>query len=215
MPVVSTAADLSALLAAFDDPDLAAIIELAALTGMRRQEILALEWGDVDLDGGRVTVSKAVEEAKRGVRVKETKSAAGARTIHLPQRAVASLRTHRKQQLELRMQLGAEWFCGELVFPSYETGGVRRPRNVTKAVARARRNAGITGGTLHGFRHGHATELLRAGVAPRVTQARLGHSTVAVTMNIYSHVLPSMDRDAADKIESVFAVDPAEKKQAK
>jgi integrase len=128
MPVVSTAADLSALLAAFDDPDLAAIIELAALTGMRRQEILALEWGDVDLDGGRVTVSKAVEEAKRGVRVKETKSAAGARTIHLPQRAVASLRTHRKQQLELRMQLGAEWFCGDLVFPSYETGGVRRPR---------------------------------------------------------------------------------------
>ena len=200
-PVVSTAADLSALLAAFDDPDLAAIIELAALTGMRRQEILALEWGDVDLDGARLTVSKAVEESKRGIRVKETKSAAGARTIHLPQRAVASLRAHRKQQLEQRMQLGGEWFCGDLVFPSYETGGVRRPRNVTKAVARARRNAGIAGGTLHGFRHGHATELLRAGVAPRVTQARLGHSTVAVTMNIYSHVLPSMDRDAADKIE--------------
>ena len=195
--------------------DLAAIIELATLIGMRHQEILALAWGDVDLDGARLTVSKAVEESKRGIRVKETKSAAGARTIHLPQRAVASLRAHRKQQLELRMQLGGEWFCGDLVFPSYDTGGVRRPRNVTKAVARARRNAGIAGGTLHGFRHGHATELLRAGVAPRVTQARLGHSTVAVTRNIYSHVLPSMDRDAADKIERVFAVDPAEKSQVK
>lgn len=176
-PVVSTAADLSALLAAFDDPDLAAIIELAALTGMRRQEILAPAWGDVDLDGARLTVSKAVEESKRGIRVKETKSAAGARTIHLPQRAVASLRAHRKQQLELRMQLAGEWFCGDLVFPSYDTGGVRRPRDVTKAVARARRNAGIAGGTLHGFRHGHATELLRARVAPQVTQARPGHST--------------------------------------
>jgi integrase len=214
-PVVSTPADLQALLGAFDDPDLATILELAALTGARRQEILALEWGDVDLDGARLTVSKAVEESKRGVRVKETKSAAGARMIHLPQRAVATLRAHRKQQLKLRMQLGGEWFCGELVFPSYETGGVRRPRNVTKGVARARRRAGITGGTLHGFRHGHATELLRAGVAPKVAQTRLGHSTVAVTMNIYSHVLPSMDRDAAEKIEHVFAVDPTEKKQAK
>jgi integrase len=215
-PVVSTAADLAALLATFDDPDLAAIIELAALTGMRRQEILALEWGDVDLDGARLTVSKAVEESKSGVRVKETKSAAGARTIHLPQRAVMSLHAHRKQQLELRMQLGGEWFCGDLVFPSYETGGVRRPRNVTKAVARVRQSAGIVGGTLHGFRHGHATELLRNGVPAKVAQERLGHSTVAVTMNIYSHVIPSMDRAAADLIESVFPAEkPAEKLQAK
>jgi integrase len=166
-PVVSTPADLQALLSAFEDPALAAILELAALTGARRQEILALEWADVDLDGARLTVSEAVEESKRGIRVKETKSAAGARTIHLPQRAVAALRAHRKRQLELRVQLGAEWYCGDLVFPSYETGGVRRPRNVIKAVARARRRAGIAGGTLHGFRHGHATELLRAGVAPK------------------------------------------------
>ena len=213
-PVVSSAADLAALLAAFDDPDLGMIIELAAMTGMRRQEILALEWSDIDLDGARLSVSKAVEESNRGVRVKETKSASGTRTIHLPQRAVASLRAHRKQQLELRMQLGAEWFCGDLVFLSSESGGVRRPRNVTKAVARARHRAGITGGTLHGFRHGHATELLRAGVAPKVAQTRLGHSTIAVTMNIYSHALPALDRDAADKIEHIFEVYPAEKKQA-
>ena len=212
--MVSTPADLSALFGAFDDPDLAVIVEVAALTGMRRQEILALEWADIDLDGARLTISKAVEESKRGVRVKETKRAAGARMIHLPRRAVATLRAHRKQQLELRMQLGAEWFCGDLVFPSYGSGGVRRPRNVTKAVARARQRAGIAGGTLHGFRHGHATELLRAGVAPKVAQTRLGHSTVTVTMNIYSHVMPSTDRDAADKIESVFAVDPSERSQA-
>jgi integrase len=137
-PVVSTAVDLSALLAAIDDPDLAAIVELAALTGMRRQEILALEWGDIDLDGARLTVSKAIEESRSGHRVKETKSKAGARTIHLPQRAVTSLRAHRKRQLELRLQLGAEWFCGDITFPDYRTGGVRRPCNVTTAIGRAR-----------------------------------------------------------------------------
>jgi integrase len=216
-PTVSTAADLATLLKAFVDPDLATIVEVIALTGMRRQEILALEWGDIDFAGARLIVSKAVEESRTRLRVKETKSAAGARTVHLPQRAIAALATHRKRQLELRLKLGADWHCGELVFPSYVTGGVRRPRNVTKAVHRARRRAGIKGGTIHGFRHGHATELLRAGVAPKVIQERLGHASIVVTMDTYASVLPAMDRAAAAAIETVFVdqnVDQAEKPKA-
>lgn len=138
------------------------------------------------------------------MRVKSTKSRAGERTIHLPARAVATLRTHRARQGELRLALGADWYCGDLIFPSYDTGGVRRPRNVTKAVARAAKRAGIVGFGLLSLRHGHATQLLLAGVSPKVVQERLGHSTIATTMDIYSHVLPAMDRDAADKIEKAF-----------
>lgn len=196
---------LQQLLAAVSDPDLRCIIETAALTGMRRQEILALEWSDLDLDGARIVISRAVEETAAKITVKATKSRAGERTIHLPERAVAGLRAHRARQGELRLKLGADWYCGDLVFPSYDTGTVRRPRNVTKAVARIAGRIGLTGYGLHSLRHGHATQLLLAGVSPKVVQERLGHSTIATTMDIYSHVLPSMDRDAADKIERAFA----------
>jgi integrase len=202
-PAVSTPGDLRVLLAVIDDPDLSTLVELAALTGARKQELLALEWSDIDLTGSRLTISKAVEETRRGVRVKPPKTGAGSRTIHLPERAATSLRTHRKRQLELRVRLG-EWPYGALVFPDYKGGGVRSPRCVSQAVWRARKRAGITGGTLLGFRHAHATELLRAGVHPKVVQERLGHAGIAVTMDIYASVLPAMDRDAADKIGSIF-----------
>ena len=104
-------------------------------------------------------------------------------------------------------RLGPDWFFEGWLFPSPETGELRRHHNVTKAVARVYRRAGIGGGNLHSFRHGHATVLLQAGAAPKVAQARLGHSTIGITMDLYGHVLPSMDKDAADRIDRLFGLD--------
>lgn len=115
-----------------------------------------------------------------------------------------SLKTHRKQQLEARLKLGSAWKDFDLVFPS-EIGTPLNPPNVTRAFKRILAKAKIrTSIRLYDLRHTTATLLLQSGINPKVVSERLGHSTVVLTLDVYSHVLPNMQEDATKRLEEMI-----------
>jgi integrase len=107
------------------------------------------------------------------------------------------------EQKKLALALGTGWSPDALVFPMSE-GRRWRPRNFTKAITRLAAHAGVRGFTPHAGRHDHFTRLLKAGIHPKVAQVRAGHSSVTVTMDIYSHVTDGMQREAAEQIDNVL-----------
>jgi len=122
----------------------------------------------------------------------------------LPPEVTAVLKEHRVAQLEARLKAGAGWTpepgLEDLVFTS-RTGKPILPRNVNRALEAVLRRAGLPQLRFHDLRHSHATLLLKEGVNPRVVQERLGHSTVAMTLQVYSHVLPDLQKEAAEKLD--------------
>ncbi len=178
-------------------------ILLAATTGMRRGEVLAVRWRDVDLDGALLTVNQAVEETKAGLRVKSPKTKRSRRNITLPALMVEALRRHKVRQLEERMKLGLGRDHDGLVFTDLE-GGLVRPRNLTKEFGRIVKLTGLRPVTFHGLRHTHITTLLDDGVNPKVVSERVGHASVAITLQIYGHVIPNMQTDAAARVDAAL-----------
>ncbi len=180
------------------------IATLGLATGMRRGELLALRWQDVDLDGGKLRVEQSVEQTKVGLRFKSPKTKHGRRTITIPPSTVAELRTHWKEQQERRLALGAGKAPAEaLVFPTWDFA-VRSPNALTKEWSVAMAEAGMAI-TLHSLRHTHASSLIAAGVDVLTISRRLGHATPAVTLNIYGHLFSNTDDGAAQAIEALFA----------
>ena len=173
-------------------------------TGIRRGELLALRWRHLDFAAAQAEIVQTVEDTKAGgLRVKDVKTAAGRRRVDLPARAVAVLRAHQLEQKKLALALGTGWSSDGLVFPAIE-GGLWRPRNFTKAVTRLASAAGVKGFTPHAGRHDHFTRLLKAGIHPKVAQVRAGHSSVTITMDVYSHATDGMQRQAAEQIDAVL-----------
>jgi integrase len=177
---------------------------LALATGMRKGELLGLRWSDVDLAGGTVRVTRTLYRVGGRWVEGEPKTAAGKRKVVLPPGAAAVLKEHRTAQLEARLKAGADWAPGpgleDLVFTS-RTGKPILPRNVNRALEAVLRRAGLPQLRFHDLRHSHATLLLKEGVNPRVVQERLGHSTVSLTLQVYSHVLPDLQAEAAEKLD--------------
>ncbi len=178
-------------------------ILLAATTGMRRGEVLAVHWRDIDLDAAVLTVNQAVEETKAGLRAKPPKTKRSRRNITLPALTVEALRRHRVRQLEERLQLGLGRDHDGLVFTDLE-GGLVRPRNLTKEFGRIVKRAGVRRVTFHGLRHTHITKLLVDGVNAKVVSERAGHSNVAITLQLYGHVIPNMQADAAARVDAAL-----------
>ncbi len=176
---------------------------LDATTGMRRGEVLAVRWRDIDLDGAVLTVNQSVEETKAGLRVKPPKSRRSRRNITLPALTVEALRRHRVRQLEERMKLGLGRDQDGLVFTDLE-GGLVKPRYLTKEFSRIAKLAGLGRVTLHSLRHTHITSLLADGVNPKVVSERVGHASVAFTLQVYGHVLPNMQADAAARVDAAL-----------
>jgi integrase len=175
------------------------IVELALATGMRRGELLGLQWGDVDLDAGTLRVERSVEETRAGLRLKPPKTRRGRRSTTLGEGAVALLRAHKVKQLELRLVLGlGKAEPATLVFSTVE-GELLRPRNVTKAWSRT-----VPGKAFHSLRHTHASMLIRAGVDILTISRRLGHSKAAITLDTYGHLIEGADAAAAKAIEEVL-----------
>ena len=172
--------------------------------GLRRGETLGLAWNDVDLDDGTLTVRQALQRIDGKLRLTPPKTKRSRRTIALPQTVVAALRMHRARQLQERLLAGSRWHDSGLVFTT-TIGTPLEPRNVTRDFQRILAKAGLPRIRLHDLRHGCATLLLAQGVQPRVVMDILGHSTISVTMDTYSHVLATMRRDAADQIDAVLA----------
>lgn len=167
---------------------------------MRKGEILALKWRD--LDAGRLNVSRTLEQTKASVRLKESKSERGRRTIVLPESAVVMLRRHRAEQNRERLAIGAGYEANDLVFPKVD-GSMWPPTSFDWHYAQAVARAGVGAVRFHDIRHTHATALLRNGVNVKVVSERLGHASVRITLETYAHVLPDMQEDAAVRLDAL------------
>jgi integrase len=173
---------------------------LGVLCGLRRGEITALRWRSVDLENGQLAVIASTEQTDAGaIREKEAKSGK-ARTIALPSLAVDELRGWRLAQAEELLRLGIRADDNWHVVTQAD-GSPLRPRSLTHAVSEFLKEWRIT---LHGLRHTHASHLLALKEHPKVVQERLGHSSIAITMDIYSHLMPNMQEDAAAAVDGVL-----------
>lgn len=182
---------------------LAAAYVLAASTGMRRGEILGTRWCDLDLDGGTVAVRQTVLNIAYKIRGSEPKTARGRRTISLDPMTIAVLQAHRSQQLEERLASGKPYEDRDLVF-ARQDGTPVHPDLFTKTFDRTVKRLGLRRVRLHDLRHTYATLALRAGVDAKTVSARLGHATVAFTLDVYTKAVPQLDREAADKIAELI-----------
>lgn len=185
------------------DDRLFACWRLLGATGMRRGEVLGLRWSDIDLERGVVAV---VRQRRRGGgkvadsdRLKTRKSR---RQIALDPVTIAILKEHRRRQLEEKLLLGPAYNDEDRVF-CYEDGRGIDPSGLTQRLRARVKAAGLPWITLHGLRHTHITHGLRAGVPLKVMSERAGHSSVAVTGDVYSHVTPDLANDAAAKIAAL------------
>lgn len=176
---------------------------LALATGLRRGEILALRWRNVDLDADAIRVVESLEQTKAGLRFKSTKSDKG-RGVALPSFAITELRRHKQAQAEALLALGVRQ-SGDTLVCARADGQPKQPASLTHEftylVGRLRNFPLVR---FHDFRHTHASQLLASGVHPKGVQERLGHSTIVVTMDIYSHVTPGLQSEAVAKLDLAF-----------
>jgi integrase len=176
---------------------------LALATGMRRGEILAVRWRNVDLDRGIVRATESLEQPKGGLRFNPPKSGR-ARTITLPVFAVEELRERKRAQAEQLLKVGIRQ-SGNTLVCARPDGQPTKPLGLSNMFFKfIRKLQDLPTIRFHDLRHTHATQLLLAGVHPRIAQERLGHSTVALTLDLYSHVTATMQEDAAAKIDAAF-----------
>jgi integrase len=182
---------------------LEALFYLALALGVRQGEALGLSWGDIDLDAQELTVRTALQRIDGEFRLVEPKSAASRRNLALADSVVEILKAHRTRQLEERLQSGSYWQDTALVFTT-PTGGPLSDGHVRRRFYKILAGAGLRRQRFHDLRHACASLLLAQNVHPRVVMETLGHSTISLTMNTYSHVLPAAQREAASKIGALL-----------
>ncbi len=182
-----------------------ALYVLAFSTGLRRGEIFALRWEDVDFDRGVLSVRRSVSADGRNF--KPTKTGRG-RTLRLTHDAVAALVFHRERQQEHRAMMGASWLEHGLVFPSLAGTPTNADNFIKRSFKPLLRRAGLPEIRFHDLRHTFATLLLpRPEVPSKVVQEMLGHSSITMTLDTYSHVLPEMQGVAADAMQEMLSVE--------
>jgi integrase len=202
-----TGEEVERLIEAANAHKLGCLFIVAAATGMRRNELLALTWEDIDLEQGMIRVRHSlgyhnIDGSGYTYEVEIPKSRGSKRTILLPTFAIEALHQHRVQLLEMR-QKAKEWHNLGLAFPNAQ-GQHRCPNGMYTTYKRFLRKAGIADANFHAIRHGHATNLLEMGENPRVVQERLGHSNVGITLRIYAHVTPTMQQQTVAKLNARF-----------
>lgn len=182
-----------------------AVFVVAIETGMRPEEYLGLQWKDIDFDNKALSVRRALVVRKGGGFIfTEPKTKKSRRSIPISNSVIDALKNHRRKQLEERMKLGSDYENLDLVFAS-EIGTPLLHQNLTRRHFKPiRDNAELPKIRLYDLRHTTATLLLSAGENPKVVQERLGHASVVLTLDTYSHVLPNMQQTATDKIEKLM-----------
>lgn len=202
-------------LAVLDDERLRAAFIVAFGTGMREGELLALRWQDCNLETGAIRVEQTVQRIKvvfdDEVSTKKTelvfgevKTEAGKRSIPLPASVLSELKAHKKRQQVDKLAAGELWTDSGLVFTT-ELGGVIEPRNFLRKFYQLLGKAGIEHINFHAAaRHSFATRLLEANEHPKVVQEMLGHASITLTLDTYSHVLPEIKQAAAAKLDYLF-----------
>ena len=203
-----TQPEVEALFAAAAGDRLEALWVLAATVGMRQGELLGLRWRYVDLDRGVLSVCGSLTRGPEGLMITDPKTARSKRRVALPAIAVEALRRQRATQAGERLRAGAAWTDRDLVF-SNEVGGPLTADKLLRARFRPLlRIAALPPIRFHDLRHTAATRLLEQGVHPKVVSEMLGHASVAITLDIYSHVSPDMQRQAVSALDALFARQP-------
>lgn len=186
------------------DP-LHALYVIQVTGGLRIGEALALRWRDVDLDTGELRIERALQrQIGRGLVFKECKTAASRRTINLTKTAVQALRVHRTRQLEFRLQLGSLWHDHDLIFCT-DVGKPLDAMNTYHRFQAALGKAGLPRIRQHDLRHTAATIAMMQNIHPKIVQEMLGHSNVNLTLSTYSHVLPTLQKDSAERMDEAFS----------
>ena len=199
-----TAEEVQSFLEHVADDRLFALWRLAVTTGMRRGELLGLRWSDVDLDARRLAVRQTLICIGAQVLFGEPKTKRGKRSIALDVDTVAALAIWRDRQEQEREGWGEAWTRTGLVF-SREDGSLIHPDLLTGWFARHVDRAKLRPIRLHDLRHTHASLALQAGISAKVVSDRLGHATVAFTLDVYSHVIPGLQEEAADRIAALMS----------
>jgi len=184
---------------------LEALYLLAVQTGMRQGELLALEWEDVDLNEGVIRVRRTLARSGGRIALGEPKTRGSRRSIHLTGAAVEALRGHLERQLEDIERLGDLYHDHGLVFTS-QVGTLINPSNLRRrSFAPLLQRAGLPQIRFHDLRHTCATLLLSRNTNLRLVQDLLGHATVAITLDTYSHIIPGMGNLTARTMEDIFS----------
>jgi integrase len=195
-----SAPDARRLLEAARGDRLEALYVLAVHTGMRRGELLGLKWEDVDLDTSTVRVRRTLTRPENGRRIAlgKPKTDKSNRNVRLTPRAVEALKRHRARQAEEKLKAGGLYQDQGLVFAGV-IGNLINPSNLRqRSFAPLLNRAGLSPITFHDLRHTCASLLFQKNVHPKFVQELLGHASVAITLDIYSHMLPGMGSEAAD-----------------
>jgi integrase len=171
-------------------------------TALRRGELLALTWRDVDLILGQVSINRSLHVVNKRVVFTEPKSAKSRRTVALSPSAILVLREHREKQQLDRAMAGKTLTDDDCVF-SHTDGAPLRPDTITHCWSKLLRNTGLKHIRLHDLRHTHASLLLKQGVHPKIVQERLGHASISITLDTYSHVAPGLQRAAANRFDDI------------
>lgn len=168
------------------------LVMVAITTGLRRGELAGLKWGDVDFQAATLSVNRAIEETRRyGVVEKLPKTGRSRRLIALPNIKIKMLKGIKKEQAELKLKLGKIYNDQRYIFAS-DDASVWKPTYITRSFRRLVQKSDLGHLRLHDLRHTHASQLLKQGVNPKIVSERLGHSSIAMTMDTYSHVLPGL-----------------------
>jgi len=194
--------DIHTFLEAAQETPYYALFYTALYTGMRRSELLALKWSDVDLLLCQIYVTRTLHHLRDGSIVFRVPKTAKGRMIALSPSAVSVLREHKERQEAVRVTLGKPLKDDDLVFSDPE-GKPLLPDTVTHAWIKLVRRIGLKGIRLHDARHSHASLMLKAGIHPKIVQERLGHASIQITLDTYSHVAPGLQEAAAKHFDEL------------
>lgn len=202
-----TAEQAQAILEGVAGDRLEALYVLALTTGARQGELLGLQWRTVDLRAGTIRIEQTLHFDKGGTwRLASPKTERSRRTIELPPMAVEALRAHRVRQAEERLAMGAAWNGHGFVFTT-TIGTALDGVNLLKAFHRLCDGARLPRIRFHDLRHTAATLLLGRGVNPKIVSEMLGHASVGITLDTYSHVLPTMQQSAAAEMDAALTAE--------
>lgn len=202
---VLTAEQARQFLAAAQGERLEALFTVALSTGARLGELLALRWSDLDLDAGRVQIRHTLRHTGAGAYIlTQPKTKAGRRSIDIAPEVLDVLRRHKARQSEQRLSLGAAWHDGDFIFTREDGMPLRGTHVLQRHFRPLLERAGLPPIRFHDLRHTAATLWLLAGIPPRVVADQLGHSTITVTLDTYSHVLPDMRQAAAKAMRELL-----------
>jgi integrase len=201
-----SATQVRTVLAAASGDRFEALYVLAITTGMRQGELLALRWLDVNLDTGAIQVRATMQRTRGGgMNFAEPKTNGSRRLVSITKAAIAALSRHRKAQADERLRMGGAWDSHDLVFPN-ECG---RPVSASNMLRRSffplLKRAGVPRIRFHDLRHTAATLMLGESIHPKVVAEMLGHSRISTTLDLYSHVTPTMQRQATEALDAVLA----------